>query len=67
MKRSRLLLNTHLTLVDYLSEGVTTANRRASLRERYDIMCRYYGTLPTLLRHVGFALRAAVAKVRGNF
>jgi glycosyltransferase involved in cell wall biosynthesis len=67
MKQSRLLLNTHLTLVDYLSEGVTTANRRASLRERYDIMCRYYGTLPTLLRHVGFALRAAVAKVRGNF
>lgn len=44
-------------LIDYLSEGVTTANRRASLRERYDIMCRYYGTLPTMLRHIKFFIR----------
>ena len=66
MKQSRLLLNTHLILADYLNEGVTTANRRASLRERYDIMCRYYGTLPTILRHLGFALRGAWAKVKGN-
>lgn len=41
----------------YLSEGATTANRRKSLIERFRIMCHYYGTLPTLLRHIGFALR----------
>ncbi|MCC8072484.1 MAG: glycosyltransferase [Bacteroidales bacterium] len=44
-------------LIDYLNEGVTTANHRASLIERYRIMCRYYGTLPTMMRHVKFAWR----------
>lgn len=37
----------------YLQEGLTTANRRKSLKERFRIMCRHYGVLPTLLRHVG--------------
>lgn len=41
-------------LVDYLMEGMTTRNRRASLVERFRIMCRYYGTLPTVCRHFGF-------------
>ncbi len=46
----------------YLSEGVTTANRRRSLIERFHIMCRHYGTLPTLARHLGFALRALLRR-----
>lgn len=41
-------------LVDYLMEGMTTRNRRASLMERFRIMCYYYGTLPTIWRHVRF-------------
>lgn len=44
-------------LIDYLSEGTTTANRRASLKERFRIMCYYYGTLPTMWRHVKFLPR----------
>lgn len=44
-------------LIDYLSEGLTTANRRKSLRERFRIMSYYYGLLPTMLRHAGFAVR----------
>ncbi len=44
-------------LIDYLSEGLSTANRRASLWERFRIMCRYYGTVPTIIRHVRFAFR----------
>ncbi|MDE7024441.1 MAG: glycosyltransferase [Paramuribaculum sp.] len=44
-------------LIDYLSEGVTTANRRRSLMERFHIMCHYYGTFPTLVRHLKFLLR----------
>lgn len=50
--------NTRLTLADYLAEGTTTANHRASLRERYDIMCRHYGTFLSLCLHAWFALRA---------
>lgn len=51
-------------LIDYLSEGLTTANRRASLLERYRIMCRYYGTVSTTLRHVGFLLRDLRRKLK---
>lgn len=42
----------------YLREGLTTKNHRKSLIERFRIMCRHYGTLPTLLRHIKFALRS---------
>lgn len=45
------------TIIDYLSEGLTTANRRKSLRERFHIMCKYYGTLPTIMRHIAFIPR----------
>lgn len=44
-------------LVDYLMEGMTTRNRRASLIERFKIMCHYYGTASTILRHFGFICR----------
>lgn len=45
------------TIIDYLSEGLTTANRKASLKERFKIMCYYYGTIPTVLRHLKFIPR----------
>ncbi len=45
------------TLIDYLSEGLTTKNHKSSLRERFSIMSTYYGFFPTLWRHVGFAFR----------
>lgn len=44
-------------LIDYLSEGVTTANHRASLLERFRIMSHYFGFFPTLFRHAGFFIR----------
>lgn len=57
MKQSNVLHNSHLVLIDYLNEGVTTRNHKASLKERFRIMCKYYGTIPTLARHLKFALR----------
>ena len=57
MKQSKQLFNTHLTLIDYLSEGMTTQNHKASLKERFRIMCHHYGTCSTLLMHAWFALR----------
>lgn len=41
-------------IADYLSEGLTTQNRFASLRERFSIMTMYYGFIPTVVRHFGF-------------
>ncbi len=57
MKQSTVLHNTRLTLIDYLNEGMTTRNHRASLAERFRIMCRHYGYVQTALLHLKFALR----------
>lgn len=43
--------------IDYLSEGATTTHHKESLKERFRIMCTYYGTIPTILRHIKFAMR----------
>lgn len=50
--------NLHFTAIDYLSDGMTDHNKYASLRERFRIMAHHYGTVPTILRHFGFLLRA---------
>ena len=62
MKKSQVLHNTHLTLIDYLNEGMTTRNRKASLKERFRIMCKHYGYISTILRHLGFVIRAVTKK-----
>lgn len=62
MKQSHTLHNTHLVLIDYLNEGMTTRNHRASLRERFRIMCRHYGYVQTILLHLKFALRLLYKK-----
>lgn len=55
--------NLKCVAIDYLADGLTDKNHRASLKERYRIMCRHYGTVPTALRHVGFAFRAALRRL----
>lgn len=57
LQHSRCNVYVPETLVDYLSEGMTTKNHRASLRGRFAIMSTYYGFFPALWRHVGFAMR----------
>jgi glycosyltransferase involved in cell wall biosynthesis len=62
MKKSVHIHNTHLIIIDYLKEGMTTRNHRASLIERFHIMCYYYGWCSTILRHVWFVLRTVLKK-----
>ncbi|MCH5245200.1 MAG: glycosyltransferase [Muribaculaceae bacterium] len=45
------------TIINYLGEGLTTANRRKSLIERFRIMCRYYGVWHTIINHLRFIPR----------
>lgn len=61
MKKSGLIHNTHLTLIRYLNEGMTTAHRSASLKERYRIMAKHYGGLSTFMHHLWFIVRAVVS------
>ena len=62
MKQAGKIYNTRMTLSNFLDGGVSTTQRKASLKERYDIMCRYYGVRSTSLLHVWFAIRFYFAK-----
>ena len=54
--------NSHLVLTDYLCEGLTTQNHKASLGERFRIMARHFGWAATVGRHLWFVLRAVLKK-----
>ena len=62
MKKSKDIVNTHVVIVDYLQNGLSLQNHRASLIERFRIMAHHYGLLPTLLRHAWFVVRAIIKK-----
>ena len=66
MRETDKISNSQLRIVNYLYEGATTANRKASLKERYNIMCNYYGVFPTQIRHLWFAIRFYWAKIFRN-
>ena len=57
MKEAKCLHNTRLTLIDYLNEGMTTQNHKASLKERFRIMAKHYGWISTILHHGWFVIR----------
>jgi glycosyltransferase involved in cell wall biosynthesis len=63
LKESNTVVHTQLRLVNYLYEGLTTGNRKKSLKERYRIMCKYYGIFATTLFHGWFAVRFSWAKL----
>ncbi len=58
LKKSRRNVHTGLIVAEYLVGGLSVQRHRRSLRDRFEVMRRHYGLLPTLLAHVWFALRA---------
>ena len=61
-QRGMSMVNLHAVLTDYLSEGMTTQHHRASLIERFRIMCRRYGWFSALRAHVYIIGRAFTLK-----
>ncbi len=61
-KRGMKNLYIHEPVADYLAEGMTTANHKASLKERFKIMAKHYGLLPTIGQHIWFIFRVLVKK-----
>lgn len=51
-------------LIQFLTGGTTTANHRASLLERYHIMCRHYGRVSATLHHLAFIPRYLKSRIR---
>ena len=56
------LYNIGIVVANYLAEGATTKNHKASLRERYLVMQRHYGVVQTFLLHCWFVVRAIVRR-----
>jgi hypothetical protein len=54
LQRAATIVNTHRVLSEFVEGGASTRRRKTALRERYRIMRRYFGTLPTLWAHIGF-------------
>lgn len=59
-QEGRSLRRVRRVVVNYLAEGMTTANHKASLRERFRVMRSHYGLLLTLWKHLWFVLRAVI-------
>ncbi len=61
-RRGLKLLNAHLVVANYLSEGTTTRNHRRSLMERLRIMATHFGWDTALKQHLWFVCRAFLKK-----
>ena len=62
MKKATTLVNIHVVIVNFLQNGLSLKNHRASLLERFRIMCRHYGVVSTLFNHLWFVVRAVIKK-----
>jgi len=51
------LVNANTILADFMEGGNTTQNHRASLKERYQVMCHHYGKASTIVMHAWFLVR----------
>jgi len=56
------LCNSCLVVANYLSEGLTTQNHQASLRERFRIMAKHYGWITAVAMHAWFVVRSVLKK-----
>ena len=62
MRKADVISNTHLIMIDYLDEGMTTRHKKASLLERLQIMAKHYGWGKALLMHLWFIFRLPFRK-----
>ena len=63
LKEAKYVCNTNQILSNFLEAGMSTQQRKASLKERYAIMCKYYGKFATTVLHGWFAVRFYTAKL----
>ena len=62
MKRAEKLVNVNATVVNYLQNGLSLQHHHESLKERFWIMSKHYGFLPTVGRHLWFVIRAVIKR-----
>ncbi|MFD2874565.1 glycosyltransferase family 2 protein [Mucilaginibacter ximonensis] len=55
-KKAKTIVNVHQYVAKYKVGGMSKHKHRQSLMERFDIMKRYYGLIPTIFNHTIIAL-----------
>lgn len=65
LQHSRKNVYLDRTVALYLKEGTTTRHHRASLKERFEIMRYYYGTIPAVKRHAAIICRKIFKRRNG--
>lgn len=63
LKQCKIVVNSHGYIARFLEGGVSAARRKEGLKERFRIMVRHYGLLPTLFNHAVIALRYPVQRM----
>lgn len=51
-------------IINFLTDGLTNKYHKKSLKERYDIMCKNYGSVTTFLLHLSFIPRYIIRKFK---
>lgn len=64
LKKSRQNLRFEGIITDYLMGGLSKKRHRQSLRERFAVMQRHFGLVPTVLAHFGIVIRALLHRLR---
>ncbi len=67
LKKASNIVNTKMIIVKYLDGGLTKKNLMKSLKERFEIMVKNYGLVPTIIRHIFFAFRLSVFYIRNRW
>lgn len=57
MKQCNTICNTQIVLSHFLDGGITKQNIVAGLKERFRIMCCYYGVFSTILYHIPISIK----------
>ncbi|MFI3267105.1 MAG: glycosyltransferase family 2 protein [Rikenellaceae bacterium] len=66
LKRSKNIYNTNQIVSIFREGGVSSINRKESLKERFRIMTQYFGHFQTIISHIMFAFDALKPKYRKN-
>jgi glycosyltransferase involved in cell wall biosynthesis len=65
-KKAKKIVNVHQYVAKYLIGGMSKTKHRQSLAERFDIMKRHYGLVPTLFNHAVIAFNLGWYWVRNR-
>ena len=63
LKQCKDIVNANAYIARFLEGGVSAARRKEGLKERFQIMRRHYGLIPTLFNHLFIALRYPLQRV----